>query len=155
MREVGRGGRVPSPAGEAALTLGSDERERLLRAARGAKGSEVCGLLLGRRRGRDVAVERVLRLGNAAVGGAAAGSCRLRPLDPLRAERAAREEGRVVVGVWHSHPAGGARPSRVDCAAAVRGWVQVIVAPAASGGSDLRAWEVEDGEPRELALRAL
>ena len=55
----------------------------------------------------------------------------------LRAERAG---GPAVIGVYHSHPAGDARPSRADASdAAPDGRLWLIV-----GGNDVMAWRASE-----------
>ncbi len=110
-------------------------RDELVVAA-AASVDEVCGLLLGRG-GR---VERALPCRNVAA--APAVRFELDPAALLAAHRAARAGGRAVLGHYHSHPSGEARPSPRDAAdAPPDGSVWLIVA-----GGEVTAWRaVEDG----------
>ena len=67
-------------------------------------------------------------------------------IDPaalLRAHRAAREQGGVVAGWYHSHPNGVGQPSATDAARAVEdGKLWLIVA-----ANVVSAWQVEAGGP--------
>ena len=65
-------------------------------------------------------------------------------LDPLhlaRVDRAARDVGLSVVGVWHSHPLAPAVPSARDRAAATPGWCYAIVS-LASHRTSIRCWRL-------------
>lgn len=98
---------------------------------------EACGLLVG----RPGIVARAVVAANAAA-------------DPQRrfavdgqtlfdAHRAARAEGLAVVGCYHSHPGGGARPSAVDAAAAHDlGWLWLI-----DDGNAITGWETDAHGP--------
>lgn len=61
------------------------------------------------------------------------------PLDHMTAQREARAAGLEVLGAWHSHPRGPARPSERDVREALPGWVHVVVD--ASSGAWL-AWSL-------------
>jgi desampylase len=57
----------------------------------------------------------------------------------LRLERQVAGTGLEVLGFYHSHPAGPARPSDADLELASPGYLYVIVA---SGGGAVRAWRL-------------
>ena len=76
--------------------------------------NEACGLLLGRRNGDEVLITEAVASANIADQPA-----RRFEIDPglrLRLQKAEREGGGEVVGHYHSHPNGAARPSKTDCA---------------------------------------
>src|SRR4051794_38813390 len=101
-----------------------------LRAAAAASDDEVCGLLLGRH-GR---VERAVACRNVAA--TPATRFELDPVALLAAHRAARDGGPAVLGHYHSHPSGDARPSPRDAADATPdGSIWLIVA-----GDAVTAW---------------
>jgi len=120
---------------------------------------ECCGLLLGTRAGspsganRVAVVTRVVSVRNAE---------RLRPrqrfvLHPqehLRAEWAAREQGLEVLGIWHNHPEGRARPSAADRAGAWPGLSWLIAGCDARGRREWRTWRLQAGHFTEEALRS-
>lgn len=84
----------------------------LLRETEQARPNEACGILLG----REGRIEQALPTANVAQDPA----CRFE-IDPaalITAHRAAREGGMPVIGYYHSHPDGCARPSDIDRAAA-------------------------------------
>ena len=77
-------------------------------------------------------------------------------IDPerfLRVDRAARERGRAVIGVWHSHPHGDARPSPIDRAEAWPGWSYLIVGVTKGDMTELRCWQPTDGDFLEQDIR--
>ena len=91
---------------------------------------EICGLLLG----HDGAVDAIVEATNVA-----ANPARTFEIDPrvqIDAVRAARAGGLPVMGCYHSHPGGVARPSAHDLDMARLGSVWLIVA-----GADVTAWK--------------
>ena len=85
-------------------------------AARAAYPEECCGLLIGTRDGGTARVARVVAAANVAPEPA-----RHFEVDPkvlLATYRAARDGGEEVLGPYHSHPDGEARPSATDAARA-------------------------------------
>lgn len=105
-----------------------------------AMRNEACGILLG----RDGRIEHALSTANVA----ADPTCRFE-IDPaalIAAHRASREGGWPVIGYYHSHPDGLARPSAIDCALAAHDdAVWAIV-----GGNEINFWR--DGTNGFVAL---
>ena len=86
--------------------------QQILLAAEQNPDQEVCGLLIG----HEHLIEEALPAANVA-----ADPARRFEIDPavlLRAHRQARHSGRLVLGHYHSHPGGEARPSLRDAASA-------------------------------------
>jgi proteasome lid subunit RPN8/RPN11 len=103
---------------------------------------ESCGLLIGRRSTEpDTLVEDVVQARNVNVE---------RPgdryeLDPdafAAADRAARERGLEIVGIWHSHPDHPAVPSATDRDRAWTGWSYLIASVGRGGVAELRSWRL-------------
>lgn len=101
---------------------------------------EGCGVLLGR-------AEGPLRSAREAVACANARSDRrgdryqIDPLDLLRLQRRARVLGQEIVGFYHSHPGGAARPSPTDLAEAHwLGCAYLITAVREGRAGDTRAF---------------
>ncbi len=65
--------------------------------------NECCGVMLGHIEGENKHVTEALALENAFLGEQGA-RYELRPEDLLKAERAARDHGLDLVGIFHSHP---------------------------------------------------
>jgi len=97
---------------------------------------ECCGILLGA--GEDTVSEAV------AAANVAAGDRRRRyDIDPrtlLRVHRESREQGRRVVGYYHSHPHEPAVPSGHDSELAWPGVCYLIVAVDEGGAGEIRCW---------------
>ena len=96
------------------LTMTSAARAVILTAAASAAPDEACGLLLG----TGAHIHTALPAANVA-----SDSARHFEIDPsalIAAHRAARTGGPQVVGYYHSHPNGLARPSDTDAASAAR-----------------------------------
>jgi len=92
--------------------------KRVADAAERAYPREACGLLVGHIvDGTVFYVSEAVESPNLAP----AGQPDRFEIDPalrLRLQREAREQGKAVVGIWHSHPDGPARPSATDLAGA-------------------------------------
>ena len=97
------------------LALPDALRAQILAEARAARPRECCGLVLGRRVGADAAAATLHPARNLA---SAADRFELAPEDHFSAQRAARGQGLAVIGCYHSHPDGAARPSAADRAGA-------------------------------------
>jgi proteasome lid subunit RPN8/RPN11 len=113
---------------------------------------EVCGLLLGLGgdgRGEVLAVCQARNL----VTSRARDRFELDPEAFLAADRAAREAGQEILGVWHTHPDHPAVPSETDRAAAWPGWSYVILEVAQGRVAALRSWRLvgEAFEEEEIA----
>jgi proteasome lid subunit RPN8/RPN11 len=104
---------------------------------------EVCGLLLGDGSGRVAAVEPC-----ANVASTPADSFEIDPAALFAALRRERMGGPSVIGCYHSHPHGLARPSTRDAAAAGRpGWLWLIIV-----AGDVAAWRETPGGSVEKAF---
>ena len=110
---------------------------------------EICGLLLG----HDNVVEAIEPCAN--VHATPATHFELDPAALFRALRRARAGGPQVIGHYHSHPSGIARPSATDAAQAAPDSAYWLVA----AGQELTAWRaVRDGavhgrfDPVSLAI---
>ena len=73
----------------------------------------------------------------------------------LAGHRRAREEGREVVGYYHSHPDAPARPSRRDREAALPATSYLIVAVTSGEPADVRCYRQDGGEMVEEELRVV
>ncbi len=68
----------------------------------------------------------------------------IEPTDLVRAERAARAEGKDVVGFYHSHPDHPARPSRYDLEHAWPFYTYVVVAVSAGRAVEANAFRLAE-----------
>jgi len=128
--------------------------------AEAAYPEECCGALVGWSggvggRGRGRVVVRAIPTGNGAVRGR--GRRYLIPGEVVRAvEAEARAGGLAVVGFYHSHPDGGAEPSRSDLELAWP-WYSYLIAGVSGGRAGaIRGWRLRDDratfEPETLWL---
>lgn len=97
------------------LALPESLRAQILAVARAAAPRECCGLVLGTCDGGDAIAAKLHPARNVAKGD---DRFEIAPEDHFAALRAARMEGLAVIGCYHSHPNGVARPSRHDLAGA-------------------------------------
>ena len=109
-----------------------------IQAIAAADRAEVCGLLLG-------ATGRIEAIAPAAnVAPDPARHFELDPVALIAAHRAARAGGPQVIGHYHSHPSGVARPSVTDAAfASPDGSLWLIV-----GGGEARLWIAQPDDAR-------
>ena len=97
------------------LLLPENARAQIVAAARHAAPRECCGLVLGRLSGEDAVATALHPARNLA---AQSDRFEIDPADQFAAARAARAAGQTVIGCYHSHPNGMARPSADDLAGA-------------------------------------
>ena len=81
--------------------------------ARATYPNECCGAMLGSLDGDNKVVSEAIALRNA-FAGAQAARYELRPEDLLAADRAARDRGMGLIGIYHSHPDCDAYFSKTD-----------------------------------------
>ncbi len=129
------------------LALPDALRAALERAALQAYPLEACGLLVGREEAGRRTVVRTVATHNRAEQ-RSADHYEIDPDDFLRAEFAARAEGLVILGLWHSHPDRAPEPSPEDRASAVSGWSYLIVGVARGVVTGLASWALRDGALR-------
>ena len=122
------------------LLLDSEARAALLDHAReGAAGTpaEVCGVLVGSRDDPERVTE-IRRVAN--VAGDPRRAYELDPAETMATIEAVEDDGDDVVGFYHSHPEGTARPSAVDRDRATwTGYVYLVVG-LGPAQPEVRAW---------------
>jgi len=132
----------------ATLEIGRDVRRAILAHARAARPRECCGLLVG----RGARVLFAVPTPNRARG-------QSRYLVDVRVHLDLQKTLRRfvpslhVVGAYHSHPNGPARPSPTDVREACDpAWVHLIVGLSTTRPI-IRAFRVADGRPQQLRIR--
>lgn len=124
------------------LRLSPETHAELLAHAIRSMPLEACGLLVGELLDPSNRVQRFVPCRNAAE---SAVVYTLHPLDHLRAERAAEDDGLAIVGVMHSHTHTDAYPSPTDVASAPDpSWHYVIVS-LREDEPMLRSYRIVDG----------
>lgn len=137
------------PPAKSSVTISSALLDAILAHAAADPEREVCGLLFGRGDGIEDAVAE------ANVSAHPTDSFELDPAALFAAMRAERGGGRALLGHYHSHPRGPARPSARDAAAAGEpGRLWLIV-----GDGEVTAWRAVPGgaiegafDPQELCV---
>lgn len=112
---------------------------------------EVCGLLVGRRKGSSFEAVRASLSRNLETG-RARDRYILAPDDFVAEESRARQDGLDVIGIWHTHPDHPAEPSATDLAAAWEEYAYLIVSVTAEGVVDLRSWQIRRGAFEEQII---
>ena len=128
------------------LTLSEALLAEMLAHVGGLWPEEGCGLL-GGRDGRAVRLYPVENIHHSPV------SFEMAPLQQIRAMLAMEAEGLELVAIYHSHPAGPARPSVTDVANAYYpDAVQLIISLSDRSRPSVRAFTIIDGIVAEADL---
>lgn len=128
------------------LVLSAADLATLRRHALERYPEECCGILLGRMLGEEARIERVVQADNS-HDGSRERRYAIAPRDLLAAQKAARGEGRQVVGYYHSHPGHPAVPSARDREHAWPGASYLILSVEAGRVGEVRSWRLgADGE---------
>lgn len=122
------------------LTFAPGVAARLRRHAAESFPHECCGVLLGPASTAHRLAEEVVTALNIADDPACAYQIDWRTL--FAAVRGTRGGNRRIVGFYHSHPDGSARPSVRDLREAWAGHVYVIVSVSAGRAADITAWRL-------------
>src|ERR1700744_1698415 len=114
------------------LALPHEFRARIESHAQGAYPNECCGLIEGARDGGTLFALALHPARNIAV---RQDRFEIHPEDHFAALKAARANGRAIIGCYHSHPGGEARPSETDRAGTEEyNFLWLIVSLPDSGG---------------------
>ncbi len=125
------------------LTILHAAEAGIRRHGRDAYPHECCGALIG----RDGLVTEALALPNATAEGPRRRFL-VRPVDYRAAERRAAEREGELLGFYHSHPDGAARPSQVDLDHAWPAFAYLIVAVAKGEPGLMTSWRLRDDRSR-------
>ena len=128
------------------VTLPRSTAIQLMQQAQNRPEEEVCGLIA---RGDDG--WRVYPVANAAADRTRTFDMEAQAL--VSAQRAMRERGQTLWGIYHSHPQAAAEPSAADLEQV--GYpeaVQIIISLDIRGVLQLRAWRTDGAGARELRL---
>ena len=134
--------------------------EAILAHARRGYPYEVCGVLLGRAIEGGRRVDEVVEVTNRETE-APRVRYQIAPEDLIRIQRQAREQGREILGYYHSHPDHPARPSETDRRIAAEGLsdgvIHVVVGVERGENATPTAWifrddaQAFDEEPFEVS----
>ncbi len=120
-----------------ALAISSASLSELESYARAIYPEECCGVLLG----RAGSVTSIWPTPNVHPGPRSRRFA-IDPRELLRVHKSARDAGIDVIGYYHSHPDGPARPSKTDLAAAVPAVSYLILAVTSDGVTERRCWRL-------------
>ena len=121
------------------LVLRVETDTRIRRHSRESYPHECCGALIG----RDAVVTEVLALPNSTEEGLHR-RFMVRPADYRVAERRATELGGELLGFYHSHPDGPARPSQYDLDHAWPVFAYVIVSVDGGESQVMTSWRLRE-----------
>jgi len=130
------------------LTIPPQLARQIEREGARAFPNECCGILFGRERRVDGAVERIVErlqpVANEFDSEERFHRFLITPASLLRAEKSAAAEGLVVLGFYHSHPNAPARPSEYDRAHAWPFYSYVIVSVRDGRAEDMTSWTLDE-----------
>lgn len=126
------------------LALPGDLESRLRAEAEAAYPHECCGLLVGVETPDRREVVEIVPAPNAAPASDRARRYQLPPTLLLATERRASETGRLILGIYHSHPDHPARPSDTDHSEAWPWYSYVIVSVARGKSAAMTGWVLNE-----------
>jgi proteasome lid subunit RPN8/RPN11 len=133
------------------LAIAAKHIEQIHAHARDAYPDECCGLMIGTFDG-DICRVAELRPSTNATPDPAKRYV-IDPLTYLHADRAARQRGMEIIGIYHSHPDADPVPSRTDCDEGWPGYVYLIAAVRGGKPDAMRAWRFDDAKrPAEVVI---
>jgi proteasome lid subunit RPN8/RPN11 len=115
------------------LQIAQSAFDRLRAHGESAYPEESCGVLLGTVSGGERIVLEAVPLANIAE--TRRNRYRIAPVELIRAEKAARQAGREILGFYHSHPDHPAEPSATDLAEAHWLGYSYVITAVLSGGA--------------------
>jgi proteasome lid subunit RPN8/RPN11 len=130
------------------LVLSPGLLDQLIEHARKKYPEEACGLLVGRGSAdRFIPMENTL---------ASTTAFEMDPAQLISAFRDLRQGGEELIGIYHSHPSGPARPSKMDIERAYYPEAaQLIVSLADPKRPKAAAFRIVDGEVLEIEVHAI
>jgi len=108
------------------LMIPQDQYERIIQQGREGKPLEICGLLAGEKKGEETRVVEVFPIESDDKSPL---TYTLNAGEYFRATRAIEKRGLEVVGIYHTHPATVAYPSKTDVARAHWGETDDLLFP--------------------------
>jgi proteasome lid subunit RPN8/RPN11 len=130
------------------LVLDGNLMEKIVAHARSTYPMEGCGLLAG----KEYSAERFIPITNRL---ASATAFDMDPSELIAAHRSMRESGESLVAIYHSHPQGPARPSRVDIQQAYYPAAYIIVSLASRENPAVHGFRIIDGAAVEIELHVI
>jgi proteasome lid subunit RPN8/RPN11 len=131
------------------ITLGNELEQAIRAEGEKAYPNECCGILLGKIESAESGsgtgrrrTERIIPIENSKEEAEQYHRFEIQPEDLMRAELAARKEGRDVLGFYHSHPDHPAEPSDFDREHALPFYSYIIVSVEKGRAGNLRSWEL-------------
>ncbi|MDR1311419.1 MAG: M67 family metallopeptidase [Burkholderiaceae bacterium] len=131
------------------MQLTSALRQAICAEGERAYPNECCGILLGQQREEGVrCADEIIPIHNAREAAEQYHRFLIEPDDVLRAELRAQEQGKDVLGFYHSHPDHPAQPSEYDREHALPFYSYVIVSVEKGKATDLTSWALSTDRTR-------
>ncbi len=127
------------------LLVAETVRERMVSHAREGRPAEVCGILAG----RNGQASHIFPLRNA---DASPTSYFADPREQIHTMKHLRKEGLEMIGIYHSHPASEAYPSKKDIECALYPVFYIIVSLQDPDQPSIRAFRIERGNVKEVQI---
>jgi proteasome lid subunit RPN8/RPN11 len=126
------------------LVLTEAQIAQIGREGSAAYPNESCGAIIGVERDGRRVVERLEAMANSFDEVEKFHRFKLNPLDLARIEKLAGSEGKLVLGLYHSHPDHPARPSEYDRTHAWPFYSYVIVSIQKGSPTDITSWQLDE-----------
>jgi len=128
----------------AVIVIADELRKQIEREGAEAYPNECCGIMIGVDVGGKRIVQRLEKVENQFEAGERYHRFSITPRDLLKADKRAGEEGKLVLGFYHSHPDHPARPSEYDRSHAWPFYSYVIVSIMERKAADMMSWMLDD-----------
>lgn len=125
------------------VVINQESFDEMLADAAGSFPDECCGFIYGKEEG-DLRLIEKIRVVNNAKEGDKRRRFEISPLDYLKAEQFAEDQGLQLLGVYHSHPNHPAVASETDRLSAQPYFSYVILSIVDSRFAEIRSWRLND-----------
>ena len=125
------------------VRLSAVQEQTLLHAARSAYPHECCGLIIGHRQADGWVVDDIAASDN--LSKTPEKAFEVDPRLRLQLQRDLRGSGQAIIGHYHSHPDGRAKPSETDRQMAWEEQMVWIIIAATPDKADMAAFEYDEG----------
>lgn len=131
------------------ITLKRTDLDTLIRHAQSEYPYEACGILAG----KDGVVSRIYSMTNT---DGSPTTFFMNPGEQLRVFKQMRKMGIEMLGIYHSHPASSAYPSKRDCDLAYYEEASYLIISLSHGDRpEVRSFKIEEGKIKEEKLKIL
>jgi len=126
------------------IVISEELKKQIERESAEAYPNECCGIMIGIDQGEKRVVQRLEKVTNEFEEAERFHRFLITPQQLLKADKRAGEEGKLVLGFYHSHPDHPARPSEYDRSHAWPFYSYVIVSIMKRTPAEMTCWVLDD-----------